>query len=237
MKFFNCFIPAQGQSRKMIISTVFIAGLICLTSVYFGKSLQSAATKAVFKDEPTTVEAAQNDSFLSMLINGVSGQYSPAPFDYMLFKVFYHVQPLVKSFGLSDIAYGRLYVLFFTTLSGFLIGLWAHIFNFRRNENWAVLAAQSALILLAVWAYFFTPSNFYYATLMRPYGMWNVLWFSALMVFMMTGRLNWGLWALFLMAAMTSTATLFQIFAFGVCYGLTRLLIYKEKFKNIFSSC
>lgn len=142
---------------------------------------------------------------------------SPAPLSYVFEKMLDDLRAPTRYFGLSPFAYYRVASIGATALLG-LIACFAAWTRIRKNET-GVYALQAVLLVGSLGTFYFQHDVFHYATEMRPYALWNSLWFLALVL--STCRFAPGLQAgVLTLAALAATATVLQIFALGAAFLL-----------------
>ncbi len=99
--------------------------------------------------------------------------------------------------------------------------------NFGGSSN-LILCLQLGLLCLALTDFLFRASNYHFSIEMRAYSLWNVFWFMIMGAYLIRGKLDRLIIILFCLLAFTTTASLFQIFAFAVSFMLVELFDRKK---------
>jgi len=223
----------------MFISLLFVAAAISISCLFINQAFDSAEKKDLWGDESMSLEGIQQSSYLDLLVKGPPKQVSPAPLDFMILKIWDQLKGPTQSFGLPDNVYYRLHPIFVSCLSGLMIVLILYFGMMRHTNNYLVLFAQIALLLLALWDYYFRTHNFQFAVEMRAYALWNALWFSIMIFYMHFKRFNFLLFILLISLAGTAIASSFQMSSFILSLIIVSFLdkekisiIIKTIFKN-----
>jgi hypothetical protein len=197
--------------------------LVLLTGAFGMAALRIAPYKAFWLDEYHSLDASIRSARLGQLIvAGAQGQGSPAPLDYLLVKGLDGARAAVRYFGLQPAAYYRLVAFAATLIPAFLVGSIARSrWDFQSPPGIFV----SSLILFAVFAGLYRAMSTRYIVEMRPYAMWQGLWYLALVCFFSPRRLRAASVPVLCLLAFTATASLFQILALCVSFAAVRLAL------------
>ncbi|MBF0485514.1 MAG: hypothetical protein HQL16_03260 [Candidatus Omnitrophica bacterium] len=176
----------------------------------------------------TGLGKTQVQSFSSLLLSGVISQGSRAPLDYIFIKTFDQMRKSSLLRWIPENVYYRLNPIFWNFVSGlFVIFLYLRRIYSEAGKNpvyfFQVLCLSAALIL-----YYFWPSNIYFSAEMRPYALWNSLWFSLAALVFLFPESFWGAFFLALFLAMTSSGALFQLLMLALSFVLFSFLKRKD---------
>ena len=198
--------------------------LIVLTAVFFFAQLNEAVHKPLWGDEVYGLQTSvRADGFASMLVRGVPGQGSPAPLDYLALKCLDRIREPVSYFGLHSYVYYRLWANSATALSIiFVVLLFAHQIYKRRDG--ASKPLQIILLGFVPVIFLFSRMVYYYAAEMRPYALWDALWFIVLAVSLSERRTERGWIVVLILLALSATTSVFQIGVTALSYGIVRLI-------------
>jgi hypothetical protein len=204
--------------RRRMVHFVFVILATSLAIVFVAAGLKRASRSTLWLDEVHALQQSRRgESYGRLLVRGPAGQMSPAPLSYVFEKILDDVRRPARYLGLSPFAYYRLFSIGPTALLGLLacFVVWTRI---RRNAP-GVYALQALLMAGSLGAFYFQHDVFHYATEMRPYALWNSLWFLALVL--STCRCSPPIQAVVLtLTAMAATATVLQIFALGLALAI-----------------
>ena len=234
-----CYFDFHQKSKSALLnfcSVVFITISLAITVSFVQQCFVRAEHKDLWNDEIASLRNTcerPESTFLYIFLNGSPGQVSPAPLDYLLLKGFYEIREKVHSFGLSTNVYYRLNSIFSNVISGFVIVM-ILFWHVRKNmTNFLVFVLQMVSLLLALGIYLYWPFNFLYSVEMRPYALWNSLWFSSLALFLLYKGFRKPMAVLFIVLAMTVTASVYQLLSFILGFWIVKLLD-REKWSSIF---
>jgi hypothetical protein len=210
------FSPSSEASKWLHAIFFFLAVLLAI--VFIEAGLKRASRNTLWLDEAHALEQSRReDSYGRLLLHGPARQMSPAPLGYVFEKGLDDIREATRYFGLTPFAYYRLASIGATASLGLLacFVIWTRI---RKNEP-GICFLQALLTLGSLGAFYFQHDVFHYAAEMRPYALWNSLWFLALVV--STCRCAWPMQAMVLtLTALSATAAVLQIFALGLASAL-----------------
>jgi len=199
-----------------------LAAVLALAG-YFGLSqIQKSAQKPMWGDELYTLERnVRVQSWSNFLRHGAGGQGSPAPLDYLLIKILDSAKVSLQYLNLHPLAYYRLSSHLGSLASGLLVAL----MMWKLCRPAGLLWIHHALLLIAtLTVYWFQFYTYFFSAEMRPYALWNGLTLVTLASFFAWPR--WKLLTFFGLCslAFTATASVFQLMAMGVAFGIVRRL-------------
>ncbi|MBF0479328.1 MAG: hypothetical protein HQL26_07580 [Candidatus Omnitrophica bacterium] len=214
---------------------IFIAVVLVMGGIFFFKAIKAADKKNMWADEFVALSATVRDPHCHLLLRGGSGEGSPAPLDYLVLRGLDAIGSTVHYFGLSSNSYYRLSAIGSNLFIGAGVILFVFFFIRKKIQSGLFLALQSLCLIAALVIFYFWPFNFQYATEMRPYALWNSLWFASLAYFMCRG-IRWPLKILLILLALTQTASIFQLCCFCLIYILGQWglsVSFRDIFKNV----
>jgi len=211
LKFFAAFV----------IVAVFIFG-IC----NFINQMHHAQGKEFWGDETFSLKnTVQGISYSGLIAKeAVRSEANAAPLDYLFTKVFDDIKPAVKSFGLSDKVYYRLWANFVMVFCGFLVICWFVKDILRSSSSNLVRTYQLILLLCLPLLYLYRPMTYHYAAEVRPYSLWFALWFISIGVCSRIHTRKFILSLCLSLMAMTMVGSVFQIISMGIAFFAVRWL-------------
>jgi hypothetical protein len=217
--------------RARNYSVLFWVALLVLSIFYTIALFHRAANKTFWQDEQFAFGGTvRPQPMLRLLIEGGSGQASPAPLDYVLLKGLDAIRVPVRYFGLTPAVYYRLAAYLATMLTAWLIAFLAWRSLLRDRD--LVSPLQLVLIFFAIWAYFFSATTYHYSIEMRPYSLWNNLWFLLGAVLLYHPRRIGVIFLILVSMALTASGAVFQFVALGLAFLIMRT-IQGESWKQV----
>ncbi|MDD5005079.1 MAG: hypothetical protein PHS93_01070 [Candidatus Omnitrophica bacterium] len=216
------------------LSLLLLAGCFLIIVIFFFSQLFESSRKHFWGDETYALNyCVRNHSYINILLNGAQPQGSPAPLDYLACKALDQIKEKVSYFGLEPEVYFRLFANLITALSVLVV-----MVIFRREiivskEDAPVKTAQLLLLLFVPIAFLFNRQVYYYAAEMRPYALWNSIFFIVLAVTLSDKKNSWLLFTMLVLLAFSATAAVFQISSLALAYFIINLL-QQQDFKKIF---
>lgn len=225
----------QKNRSQLFVSIAFVFLSIIICSLFLIKATFEAGRNEFWGDERNGLYETvrpDDENILRMLRSGVRGQYSRAPLDYIFLRVLDEIRSPMGSFGLPFNIYYRL----ISITSGFLSAMGCIFLAYfaikKVSRNTFVFASQASLLLAALSIYLFWPFNFAFTIQMRPYALWNSVWFTVLILLMVREKFyGWVIFCM-LLTALTASASIFQISSLAFCYTVVQMLN-GEKIKKI----
>jgi len=219
-----------------MVCVIGITACFLFSAVFLCSHLFVASQKKIWKDEIIGLqEIVRGASYKDILLHG-AGKYglgrqaSPAPLDYIFVKKIDQLKTSVNYFSFPPRVYFRLWPILVT-----LSAVWFIIICFMRNicknyiDNYkSVYAIQVFLLICACFLFLYDGYVYYYAIEMRPYALWNSLWFitgslsllmpysSRLLIFFLTGL------------ALSATGSIFQIISLACAYNIVAAIENKK---------
>lgn len=218
----------------VVVTLSFYIFSLLLAAAFLSRAFQCSAKKNISGDESFTLEATiRKENFWQVVWRGHPEQYSNVPLDFIFIKVYDDMRDSVQSFGLPKNVYYRLHPI----LSSVIAGLFAAFLLFhhvRKNvANHLIFLGQACLLWAALGFYYFWYFNFQYSIEMRPYALWNALWFATLALYMYYGRVNGVMVLMFCLLSAASNGSVFQITALFAAVLLVSVLLERESLKSI----
>ena len=208
----------RDSRRRRAVHVLFLLLTVGISIAFVGAATKRASRNTLWLDEAHALQQSRRgESYGQLWVKGPAGQMSPAPLSYVFEKILDDARGATRYFGLSPFAYYRLSSIAATALLGLAacLAVWTRI---RRSEP-GVYALQALLMTASLGAFYFQYDVYHYASEMRPYALWNSLWFLALVL--ATCRAAPALQSVVLtLAALTATATIMQLFALGAALVL-----------------
>lgn len=218
------------ELTKKVFDIILWAILLFLSLVFVISQFHEASNKRFWIDEIYGLDYSIRSANISeMLVVGVHGQGSPAPLDYIVLKSIDAIKDNVAYFNLPPLVYFRLFSIFVT-----LVSFWIVLFlnyKFMRAENIYLRIGYYFLSVSAMLCYLFKNDINYFAREMRPYALWNSLFFIALGL-ILSKKDKWLIFVMTLMS-LTATASFFQISALMAAYFIIEFFETKD-FKRSF---
>ncbi|MBF0485360.1 MAG: hypothetical protein HQL16_02485 [Candidatus Omnitrophica bacterium] len=209
------------QTRPRILFNVIVclgvAIFLGMAIVFSFRAVDFARGKDFWVDEKFGLEGTVRPaSYYQLLTRGARGQGSAAPLDYVFIKALDQVYQ--KSFAyIPHNVYYRLNSTFWDLALGLLVAFLFLYAFYRKTDNNAIIIMQLVLIGTALLTFYFKKDNMYFAGEMRPYALWNSLWYVMLALVMLRVSKIWiFLTGIFL--AFTSLGALMQIPALALVY-------------------
>ena len=223
----------KENSRGLrIVTFIFVLILFSISLLFVFKAFKAAEKKDIWLDEAVALRETVRNYRVNLIISGGQGEGSPAPLDYIVVRVLDMIRLKVKTFYLSFNVYYRLSSIFANCISGFIAALFVFLHIKKKSHNYIILLMQVVFLYFAVIVYYFWPFNFQYAIELRPYALWNSIWFMLLVDFLLKGQFKWEFRNLLILLAATQTAAVFQMASFAVGYLVFRI-VEKEDIKEI----
>ena len=199
--------------------------------VFVARAIANSRVKDFWGDETYGLEGTTRTATYNQLLTyGARGQGSAAPLDYIFVK--FLDSAYKSSFAnIPHNIYYRLNSIFWDLIGGVLIAfLYLRAFYRKADSKW-IIVIQVILICFALMIFYFKRDNMNFAVQMRPYALWNSLWYVMLGLVMLRGVSMWLLLAgIFL--ALTSNGALIQIPVLAFAQFFFRI-IDREKFLDI----
>ncbi|MCA9400120.1 MAG: hypothetical protein KC713_00735 [Candidatus Omnitrophica bacterium] len=220
---FNTDTPSKKRIHQWIGATALIC-ILCISGFFLQTAMHEASHKEFWQDENQGLNNIRIQKIWHLLKNGAGAQASPSPLDYILLRQWYQHRQSWNISGLDDKVYFRLNAIFSSLMGGSIFGCCFLLHFMRNTKNILILFVQLACVLLALYLFYLWPFNLKYSLEMRPYALWNALWIVLMGFFILDKELNWRIEAVMILLALTATASIFQLFCFGLGY-----LIYKKQ--------
>ncbi|NQU99152.1 MAG: hypothetical protein HQ538_00275 [Parcubacteria group bacterium] len=214
--------------NRNIIAVFFVTTIIAIACIFVFRAVKKAETKELWIDEIYSSTVSIKPCYREILIKGAKTQGSPAPLDYLFIKFLYQNKDKLKPNWLNLNAYSRLNSIFWNLVTGLFIVFIFFFYLKRGFQSNLVFAIQSLCLTLALLLFYFWPSNFYFSLEMRPYALWNCLWFASIVMFLFYGRVKLPVAILLSFLAASVTASIFQLFSFAISIFFI-FLMEKEK--------
>ncbi len=215
------------------IGSLFLVFSIWIAVTFAMQAFDSAEKKDLWLDESWSLEySVQKSAYWDILVNGASGQLSPAPLDYVFLKVWDQLRGPLHSFGLPFNVYYRLHPIFSSLLSGLIVIFLIYFKPGQGKVNFFLKCLQAGLLLCALGDYYFRLHNFFFSIEMRVYALWNGLWFLTMVWYVCYPKAHRVLIILFSFLALTATVSIFQMFSFALSFMVVELM-YKENFWDV----
>jgi hypothetical protein len=200
---------ALNQFAAALISLWFLSvGIVFLLS-----QMQASSKKPFWIDESHAMtHMVRAQTYQSMLTQGVNRQGSPAPLDYLALKAWDTVRRTTGFLAqVPDLTYYRLPALAFTLIP-YLLMCTIIVRKTIQAESRPIVIAIVSLSILLPFPYLYMNEINYFAREMRPYALWNALFFVSLILIILRTRGRWLVPVLVLLS-LTATAALFQLLA------------------------
>ncbi len=163
----------SGSNLAIVLVYVAIA---LLSLIFVLSSLGFSAKKTPWGDEEYGMAAGvRGTSVGEIFLEGVPGQGSPAPLDYLLLKGWDYLGDHFR-FGLPPFSFYRLNSLMIIVLTG--VGLTLNLVaRVRRMNHFSprVKLVPLGLCVLFLGSFLFSTQIFYYSAEARPYALWTAL--------------------------------------------------------------
>lgn len=198
---------------------IFLVFWINLAFIFALDQFYQASQKPFWLDERHGLEhSVRHAAFSDLFINGAKGQGSPAPLDYVFLKILDNLKGPLNSFGFTAEVYFRFVSIFSTLFAALFVLIYFSIHISRQASKVPTKIVQLILLGFVPIAFFFSRYVYYYAAEMRPYALWNALYFLALALSLLKDRYLWA-WITFLvLLAFTATASIYQIAMLAMAY-------------------
>ena len=204
-----------------------------LLFVFFSSQMIEAANKPFWGDENANFKISlRPKSYVDMILYGAYKQASAAPLDYLVLKAFDDIKNTFPSIPLKDEVYYRLWANLANCLS--LVAVFILFYRRMVKENVVPLTMgiQCVLLLLSGFAFLYSRQVYYYAAEMRPYALWNALWFFVLAASLFHKQNDRPLRIGLILLAFCVSAAIFQILCFALAIIIYQL-IEREDMKAI----
>lgn len=197
----------------------FVVSLALLTALLIALGILRANRSTLRGDEIVTLLMNRNNGNLfEMARIGARGQVSPAPLFYILDRIVDDSRASVDYLGLRPSGYYRLPSILFTAGLG-IAAAYLIASRLRRRPE----PAAYFLVLCGLAVYWFQPKLFSFASIDRPYALWNGLWLLSLALLLARPGARLALAIVLSLLATTASASCFQILAIGLAlYGVRR---------------
>jgi len=224
--------PKNTLIKVSLLACVFLIFLL-LSGNFFFSQLLDASQKALWGDEVNGFSSLSR-SYPQLLLKGIPGQGSPAPLDYIFIKFLNSIKEKVNYFSLPPRSYFRLFSNFIT-----LFCLWYILFIFIKDifHSQKVTNTQFVQLVLLTCipiAFLYKEDIYLFAFEMRPYALWNSLWFLCCALSLYE-RKKKTFFLILLALSFSATAFIFQLFSLFLAYNLISLL-QKKTIKEIVKS-
>jgi len=197
--------------------------ILCIGAFFAYRAIQHSSVKDFWGDETFGLQGtARGESYQELLSSGARGQGSRAPLDYIFIK---SLDSVYKPFfeNIPPNVYYRLNSIFWDFLAGILVAVLSLLALDREKSHPGVLGAQVFLICYALIVFYFKRDNMHFATEMRPYALWNSLWYVMLGCVMLRLPAIW-LFLAGILLALTSSGALLQIPSLALAQAIIRLV-------------
>ncbi len=231
ISFLNLFDHKRDDSPflQRVIIVFFLFCALAVGFIFLNQAFQRAYKKPLWADEPYSLEmTVRRGNIPDMIVKGAREQASPAPLDYIFLKIYDNVRPATKALSLPESVYYRLHSVSVNFFSGLIAVFWLFRKAGKNTENYFVLLMQAFLLLAALVFYYFWYFNFQHSLEMRPYALWNALWFLVIAGYIYYGHFNRVLIVLLVLLGLTSSGAIFQMAGLMAAVFITRI-INKEK--------
>lgn len=215
--------PCTRKRNLDIFSLIFFVAISIIICQYCLTALKKAESKDFWGDEKFGLSVARGQSYGSLIVDGAGGQGSPSPLDYIILKA---ISGIRNSFGRFDIppnVYYRLHTICYSILAGLLVTFLMYSRVRRTSTNYFVLACQLLLITRGLVSFYFSPWLLHFSVETRPYSLWNALWFVTLGVYVYYRRINIPVVIFMVLLAGTATASIYQLFSFGLAWLIVQI--------------
>ncbi len=220
-------------NKKLLVSIIFWFLVVFISVFFLLGQLKYSRYKSLWVDENYGLITVVKHSITSMIINGIPEQGSPSPLDYIFIKLIHNMRKSVGYLGLQPTTYYRLPANISTMVAGIVV---VAISWFQLNRKKKILVDQIILILLSLLFFLFNYSSYYYSAEMRPYALWNGLWFIALSSFFVWPRLRFVSLVSLTLLAFSATASIFQILSLVVAFLIVSFFRNRNWKKTILNS-
>jgi len=195
--------------------------ILGIAVIFVVRAFENASIKDFWEDESFALGTLKSTTYHQLFTRGISGQGSGAPLDYVFIKILDSAyQPFVSSIP-HNIFY-RMNSIFWDLIAGVVVALLSIRFLYQRRDDNGIIVMQLILISFALSAFYFKPNIFHFALEMRPYALWNSLWYVLLGLIMLRGISIWTL-SLGVLLALTSSGALVQIPALALAQFFIRI--------------
>lgn len=195
--------------------------LPALSILFAALALPRANASSLRGDEVVTLFACwRGRSWAQLVLEGSGGQTSPAPFSYFVDKAWDQSRRGLRYLGLTPPGYARLPAILFTAAFGLAAAFVAGGIVRDRHSGTATL--RYLLVLGGLATFYFHPKVFAFASVERPYSLWNGAWLVLLALLLRGPRLTRAAIVLLTLMAGTASAACFQILAVALAFGILR---------------
>ena len=227
--------PWIKLSSKIIFILLLITFVFLIATIFFAGRMDFASKKQIWLDENFAIKKTMRlTSYWDLLRGKAYGQGSPAPLDYFINKFHDSMRNQVHWFNLAPRVYYRLTSIIAAMLGAFVCFLFISL-TFCADQTVFGFKAVQLLLLTCVPVLFLfhNVGSFYYGEI-RPYALWNSLWFIVLAVSVLEeGRFRNGILIVaILLLAFSATASFFQIAMLLAAHGITLLIKDKNNIKS-----
>jgi len=224
--------PTGGKWILKITKLLCILIFLGISSYFAVQTVTQANKNDLWSDERNGLAGRQVSSYSDLIRGDMGSQISKAPLDYIALKLFDEVGVPLISERVSPNLYYRLNSIFYNWFSGLLIIFLAFFHIKGDTKNYLVFGVQMLFLGAALYFYYFWPSNFRYSLEMRPYALWNSLWFMILALFLIYKHFRWPIIILLILLAATANVAVFQIGSLAGGFLIIKLL-QKERFQDV----
>ncbi len=213
----------------IVLAIIATITTLLIISIFFLSRMEFAAEKHMWIDENNSVkQTLRKTTYTQFLLGQAVKQGSPAPLDYLFHKFMDANRNNVKWLNLTPNVYYRLVPNTITTVSAFLVFLLLLFDIIKSTAKPWVKSVQIILLAFVPVVFLFQPFVAYYAAEMRPYALWNCLYFLVLTAILCDFRRRWVLRGLLILLAFSATAALFQMLTL-TCAAMIITFINEEK--------
>jgi len=210
-----------GGQRNFIkiFSIIFLVSILAISAAFFIKACQRAKEKPLWVDEVNGL-SSRSTGYLKLIVQGSGGsQVSQSPLDYVLLRFFDQtVGQFLRAADIPLTIYYRLNSMLYSLMSGMIIISLVFFKIKKATRNYFVFILQMGGLILALLFYYFWKYNFMFSIEMRPYSLWNALWFMILTLFMYFEGFKRRSFVLLILIAGTSSSSLFQMFCLACSF-------------------
>lgn len=210
----------KNSSSFYIASIIVVIFTLFVSSVFFVGQTKRAAEKHFWLDERYGMENIRRDSYAKILIDGAGGQGSPSPLDYIALKVMDEYKQVLNIFDFNDRVYLRLWANGVTTFIGLFVFVLFICDIKNSNDDAEIKLIQLALLTLVPIAFYFHRNIYYYAAEMRPYALWNSLYFLVLSILLLRQKKERLLTGSLIFLSLSATSSAFQIAVMALAYSI-----------------
>jgi len=204
-----------------VVTVVFLFG-VC----NFINQMHHADNKEFWLDEKYSMKSTiQGNSYLGLLGKAaIRSESNAAPLDYLFTKILVDMKQEVRSFGLSDKEYYRLWANFVMILGGLVVVCLFTRDILRSPFSGQIRIFQLLLLMFLPLLYLYRPMTYHYQAEVRPYALWFALWLISIGICSLARTSKIILAVCLSLLAMTMVGSVFQILAVGIAYFVIQWL-------------